>query len=367
MSFITRTLRRVAVMAPLTLLATVLAGCSGEYPQTTFQPVTEFGARINEVYSGIFMWTMLILTIVLVVLAYVLIRFRDRPGAEPRMTYGNNLAEIGWTLGPAIIVVLILVPTVRTIFYTYEPAPEDALVVEAVGHQWWWEFRYPELGVTTANELILPVDRPVEIRLSSADVIHNWWVPRLGGKRYNHPVAAMASGRPEATNYRRLSFTIEEPGEYLGQCAEFCGESHALMRMLVNAVEPREFDAWVDRMRSAASFTVPEGVPAPGVQPAAQTAQTSLEARGYQVFLQSGCAACHSIAGTPFMGRLGPDLTTIGDRWSIGAGTLDNTPENMARWIRNSPGIKPGSKMLTFPNISEEDMTALVAYLSSLK
>lgn len=366
MSFITRTLRRVAVIAPLTLLATVLAGCSGEYPQTTFQPVTELGARINDVYFSIFGWTMLILGIVLVVLAYVLIRYRERPGAEPRKIYGNNLAEIGWTLGPAIIVVLILVPTVRTIFYTYEPAPEGALIVEAVGHQWWWEFRYPELGVTTANEVILPVDRPVEIRLSSADVIHNWWVPRLGGKRYNHPVAAMATGKPEPNNYKRINFTIEEPGEYLGQCAEFCGESHALMRMLVNAVEEHEFDAWIERMR-AAEFTVPEGVPAPGVQPAAQEAPTSLEARGYQVFLQSGCAACHSIAGTPFMGRLGPDLTSIGERWMIGAGTLPNTPEAMANWIRNSAAYKPGSKMLSFPNISEEDMTALVAYLYSLK
>ncbi|HEX7051121.1 MAG TPA: cytochrome c oxidase subunit II [Longimicrobiales bacterium] len=369
MSSLRPTIRRVRAILPIACFAVFWMGCTGEYPQTTFRPVTDFGAQINDLFTGIFWWTMLVLAIVYVVLIYVLVRYRDRPGAEARKTYGNNLAEIGWTLGPAVIVVLILVPTVRTIFRSYERAPEGALVVEAVGHQWWWEFRYPDLGVVTANELHLPVGRPVEVRLRSVDVLHNWWVPRLGGKRYNYPVPARAEGTPEPNLYHLLSFTVEEPGEYSGQCAEYCGMSHALMRMRVVASPPEEFDAWLDAMR-ASRGAIPEGAAQPaaaGVAPAQAAAPQSLEAQGYQVFLRAGCIACHTIEGTPAAGVLGPNLTRIGARWAIGAGLLPNTPENLKKWIRNSPALKPGSKMPPFPQLSEEDLTALVAYLGSLE
>mgnify|MGYP001240364028 CR=1 FL=1 len=352
MSFLSRTLPRTLAVASIAMLAALWAGCAGDYPQSTFSPVTELGVRINELFASLFWWTMLVLVIVFVLLVYILIRFRSRPGVEPKKFYGNNLAEIGWTLGPAMIVVILLVPTVRTIFYTYEEPPEDALVVEAVGHQWWWEFRYPQLGIITANEMHLPVGRPVDIRLSSADVIHNWWVPRLGGKRYNYPVAARPQGAPEPKNYERISFTVNEPGQYSGQCAEFCGESHALMRMMVVAESPEEFDAWVQGMKAPAN-----AVPAAG----------TLEEQGYNAFLRVGCTACHAVAGTPAMGRLGPDLTGIGSRWKIGAGLLPNTAEHLAKWIRNSAEVKPGSKMLAFPNITDEDMTAIIAYLQSLR
>src|SRR5690606_28637931 len=141
----------------LAVIAVLWAGCAENYPQSIFAPVTDLGVRVNDLFTSIFWWTMLVLVIVESVLVYILIRYRDRPGAEPRKVYGNNLAEILWTLGPAIIVVFILVPTIQTIFYTYEaPSDEPTLVVEAVGHQWWWEFRYPDLGVVTANELHLP-------------------------------------------------------------------------------------------------------------------------------------------------------------------------------------------------------------------
>src|SRR5690554_3829849 len=210
MSFIRRTLRRSLAIAPIALLALAWAGCAGEYPQTTFRPVTEQAAAINDLFSTIFWWTMLVLVVVLVVLIYVLIRYRERPGAVPSKTYGNNLAEILWTLGPAVIVVFILVPTVQTIFASYEPGGEDALIIEAVGHQWWWEFRYPQLGVTTANQMHVPVDRPIEVRLSSNDVVHNWWVPRLHGKRYNQPVSARPADGPDRNNFQILTFTVQE-------------------------------------------------------------------------------------------------------------------------------------------------------------
>lgn len=352
MSFRQPLLRRLAVL-PIALLAAFATACADEYPQTTFSPVTELGAAIDDVFMTAFWWTMVILGVVVVVLAYVLVRYRSRPGVEARKIYGNNLAEILWTAGPAVIVVLILVPTVRTIFFTYSEPPEDAMVVEAVGHQWWWEFRYPELGIRTANQLHLPVGRPVEIQLSSADVIHNFWIPRIAGKRYNYPVVALPEGAPQPKNHNRLVFTIDEAGEYMGQCAEFCGTSHALMQMLVVAQPEAEFDAWVAGMKEPAS-----AVPEPG----------TIEARGQEVFITGGCMACHSITGTTAtFGRIGPDLTGFGSRWKLGAGAAENTPEQLARWIQHSESLKPGSKMTPFPQIAGEDLEALVAYLQSLK
>lgn len=352
MSFRQPLLRRLAVL-PVALLAVLAAACAEEYPQTTFRPVTDLGAAIDNVFRISFWWTMVILAVVVVVLAYVTVRFRSRPGQEAKKIYGNNLAEILWTAGPAVIVVLILVPTVRTIFFTYSEAPEDAMVVEAIGHQWWWEFRYPELDITTANQLHLPVGRPVEIHLSSADVIHNFWIPRIAGKRYNYPVVALPEGAPQPKNYNRLVFTIEEPGEYMGQCAEFCGVSHALMQMLVVAQPEDEFAEWAARMKEPAN-----AIPEP----------ETIEARGHQVFMTGGCIACHSIAGTTAnFSRVGPDLTGIGSRWKIGAGAAANTPEDLARWIQDSGSMKPGSLMTPFPQIAGEDLEALVAYLQSLK
>lgn len=352
MSFRQPLLRRLAVL-PIALLAALATACAEEYPQTTFRPVTELGAAIDNVFMISFWWTMVIMAIVAVVLVYVLFRFRSRPGVAPRKIYGNNLAEIMWTAGPAVIVVLILVPTVQTIFFTYREAPEDALVVEAIGHQWWWEFRYPELGITTANQLHLPVDRAVDVHLTSADVIHNFWVPRISGKRYNYPVPVLPEGAPQPKNHNRLVFTIEEEGEYMGQCAEFCGTSHALMQMRVIAQSAEDFDAWAAGMKAPAN-----AIPEPG----------TIEERGYNTFMRGGCMACHSISGTTAtVGKIGPNLTAIGARWKIGAGAAENSPEQLAQWIQHSESLKPGSKMMAFPQIAGEDLEALVAYLQSLK
>jgi len=366
--------RKLIPALALAFVAAFATGCAAEnYPQSIFDPVTDLAVRVNDLFAGVFWWTMLVLAVVWIGLVFILIRYRDRPGAQPRKIYGSNIAEILWTLGPALIVISILVPTVRTIFYTYE-RPENPLLVEAVGHQWWWEFRYPELGITTANQLYLPAGKPIEVRLSSSDVVHNWWVPAFGGKRYNHPVTPVVDGAPTKKDYNVLYFTVDRPGEYPGQCAEFCGTSHALMRMLVVVQEPDEFEEWVERQRAPqvglpAEFRTAEGEAPVGMAEvlARPAEELSLEAQGYQVFVRAGCAACHTIDGTSAVGVLGPNLTNVGARWTIGAGVMSNTRENMLSWVRNAPEHKPDVKMTPFTHLSDSELDALAAYLVSLK
>jgi cytochrome c oxidase subunit II len=247
--------RRFATMLVPLLTTLALAACEagGGYPQTTFRPVSEFGDKLNEVFYITFNWTMGILVLVLGLIIYATFRFRERPDApHPEQIHGNTLMEIGWTIAPAIIVVLIGIPTVRAIFETQRRPPDDALVVEVIGHQFWWEFRYPELDIVTANQMWIPTGRDVSLQMHSADVIHSFWIPRIGGKRDVIPLPRRRAGEPAAhKNY--LLFNVREPGHYLGQCAEFCGESHAIMRMTVMAVEPPEFDAWAARMRGTSA------------------------------------------------------------------------------------------------------------------
>jgi cytochrome c oxidase subunit 2 len=352
-----RALRCAAVVA--LALGLLGAACGREYPASTLDTVTpDFGHVIEGLYSLVFWWTVVILAVVYGVLAYVLWRFRERPGGPPpRKTRGHLLLEVGWTLAPAIIVVLIAIPTIQAVFRTQEPAPEDALVVEVIGHQWWWEFRYAESGVVTANELHLPVGRTVQLRLSSADVIHSFWVPRVGGKRDVNPRVRKPEGEPPNVTY--LKFTIAQPGEYHGQCAEFCGTSHALMQTRVVAESPQEFEAWLRRMQTPA-------------EPDSGT----LAAQGRQIFLQSACIACHRVAGTPAQGALGPDLTRVGARWKIGAGVVENTPESLAAWIRDPQALKPAALMpgtqtagggMPPTGLADEQVAAVAAYLASLR
>ncbi len=393
----TERVRQLTALLPILAVA-LLAACSGDYPQTTFRPVTEFGAAINDLFTGVFWLTMLVLVAVWTVLIYVVLRYRRRPNqAPPRQTYGSVTAEILWTLGPAVIVAFMAVPTIRTIFFTYrEPSP-DALVVDAIGHQWWWEFRYPEQGIVTANQFVLPVGREVHIRLSSADVLHNFWIPRIGGKRYNYPVPVQSNVPPSKVN--ALTFTISEPGEYSGQCAEFCGIAHAIMRKRLLAVSPEEFDAWVESMREPAQQVAaapaaeqaaqageageeeaaasPQAAAAPAPESAAAAVPGSLEAQGREIFLRSTCIACHAIAGTPARGAVGPNLTGYGSRWAVGAGARPNTLENVIAWIKDPQDLKPGVLMpgtqTAAPNgfpatgLSDEEVRAVAAYLLSLK
>lgn len=389
----------------LSLLPVIGATACGadQYPQTVFEPVTDLAREINGLQSTIFWWTMLVLAVVIAALLIILFRFRARPGApEPKRIHGNNTLEMLWTLGPAVIVALILVPTVRTIFDTYSPGPEGALEVQAIGHQWWWEFRYPDLGIITANQLHLPVGQPVEVTLASADVLHNFWIPRLAGKRYTYPTPQGAQNRAHE-NFRTLVFTVEEPGVYTGQCAEFCGEAHALMRMNVVADTPVEFEAWVESMRAPGTATPATATPDTGVivgadragvepaedappadqgaaqAPADQTpvdqAPDPLVIQGRELFRTRVCAACHTVEGVT-AGRLGPSLTNFGERWAIAAGVLDNTQENLELWLKSPQQVKPGAKMpgqrtegggMPAHGLTDEEVRAIAAYLLSLK
>jgi cytochrome c oxidase subunit 2 len=336
----------------------LLAACASEHPQTMVEPVTEFGRLQTALWATVTWWTVGIMVVVFGALVFILFRYRDREGRpDPKPIYGSTKLEIAWTLIPALIILFIAVPTIRAIFATQVEAPGDALVVEAIGHQWWWEFRYPDHDVITANEFYVPVGRPIALRLRSADVIHSFWIPRLGGKKDVNPVPRTPEG-VDPLHLNQIVVEIDSAGEYLGQCAEFCGTSHAIMRMMALGVEPAEFDAWVRDMNSP-------------VEPAGE-----LAARGRELFLGNVCVACHAIEGTRAAGRLGPDLTHFGERWSIGAGLMDNTPENLTEWIMNAPALKKGILMpgayegaggMQPTELTREEARAIAAYLIDLR
>ena len=331
--------KRTLVGVAVTMLLVMLTACSGEYPQSTLHPTADFGSEIDRLFLTIVWWALGVFVVVETALIVAIIRFRDRPGAAtPKPVHGSTLLEISWTLAPAIVLIFIAVPTIRTIFRTDGAPPENAMQVEVIGHQWWWEFRYPELGIVTANEMRVPVGEPVTLVMTSEDVIHSFWAPKLGGKRDVMP------GRTT-----RISFVPDSLGTFLGQCAEFCGESHANMRLRVIVEDSAGFAAWVAQERTA---------------PSVEETLSGDVAAGLGVFRTKGCVACHTIEGVA-AGVLGPNLSHVGNRTTIAAGILSNTAEGLARWIRDPVGEKPGSLMPQMP-MTEEQLSALVAYLQSL-
>jgi cytochrome c oxidase subunit 2 len=369
-----------------------LAACDrgGEtYPQTTFRPVSEFGEKLNAVFYNTFWWTIAIMILVIVLVVYAAFRFREQPAAPPpRQIHGNTKLELTWTLVPALIVVIISVPTIRTIFETQRRPPDDALVVEVIGHQWWWEFRYPQYQLTTANLMYIPTGRTISLVMQSADVIHSFWIPKIGGKRDVNPLPRRREGgAPAHPNY--ITFVADRAGHYLGQCAEFCGEAHALMRMSSMAVTPTEFDAWVQRMRGGQGGAQPQPaqpaqavigqMPAPtgaGNPYRAVMSDSLLQAEGRRIFLGGACVACHAIAGTTARGTIGPNLTLFGSRPLLGAGTLANTRDHLTRWIKDPAAVKPGALMpgtlrgtagVGPTGLTDAEVRAVAAYLLSLK
>ncbi len=343
-----RSYRRAKQLAVLVSAALLLglAGCQGPFPQSTFSATTELGEDLSGLFWMIFWWGVAVFAVVQVGLIYVMIRFRARPDQpDPAPIHGHTALEIAWTLAPAMIIVFIAVPTIQVIWKDAGADTENALQVQVIGHQWWWEYRYPEYGIVTANDLHLPQGRAVELQLSSADVIHSFWLPRLAGKR------DMILGR---TN--RLVFTPDSVGEFWGQCAEYCGTSHANMRFRAFVHTAADFDSWVAEQTSA---------------PAAAETLNDLQQQGLAVFravrtpASNSCIACHAIQGIS-AGVLGPNLNHIGSRSTVAGGTLENTAENLAAWLRDPAAVKPGSLM---PNtgLTENEITALVAYLHSLR
>ena len=329
----------LALVGSLALL--ILVGCAGgSSPQSTLSASGPIADSLRRLYWLVIGITGAIFVLVEGLLIYAAVRFRRRPGqGRPVPVHGNTKLEIAWTIAPAIVLLAIAVPTFVTMARLSRPATAaDTVKITVVGHQWWWEFRYPELDVVTANEMYMPVGRPVEIRLQTADVIHSFWVPRLGGK---------LDLIPNRINVIP-NFQADEPGVYYGQCAEFCGEGHALMKLKVVAQPEEEFEAWVQGMRS---------VPSP---------MTGLAQEGGEIFIQRGCSACHSIRGAGAVGAFGPNLTQFGARTTLAAGTLENTRDNLYRWLEDPQGVKPGAQM---PNLrlNDHDIIRLVSYLRNLK
>jgi cytochrome c oxidase subunit 2 len=284
-----------------------------------------------------------IFIVVTYLLVHVIIRFRASRVAddrEPPQVYGSNAIEAAWTVIPLLIVVVLFLATARTIFEVERaPLPADALRVTVVGHQWWWEFRYPDLGVVTANELHLPVSeagrrRPALLRLESVDVIHSFWIPQLNGKTDvipNHPNGMWV-----------------EPlrvGTFYGQCAEYCGTQHANMQIRVVVHSKGDFDAWVSAQR----------------QPPPDSARA-----GRAVFLATACVNCHTVQGTSAQGTFGPNLTHLMARTTLGAGVAPNTRDNLRRWISDPAHFKPGALMPAM-NLSDTQIDAVVTYLMTLK
>ncbi len=368
----------------LPVLAVLAAACSPEhYPQTALRPISDYARIGDNIQTQTFYWAFGVFVLVEGALLYAIFRFRGKPGdPEPRQVHGNTTIEIVWTVIPALILAFIAVPTVKGIFETSAIPAGDALKVEVVGHQWWWEFRYPDLGITTANEVHIPVGQTVSFRMSTADVVHSFWPPRFAGKRDVFP-----------NRQTRMWFKAEQAGDYPGQCAEFCGIQHGRMAFRVQAQTAEEFQSWVAHMQTlgakpAAAAATPgdsvrtasAGAAVPAVQ-AKDTARAAAKdstaaaaaapaaphdpayAAGEKLFQAKGCVGCHSLnAVNAPKGMIGPNLANVGGRSYIGAGSFKNTDENLARWIQNPQLMKKGVLM---PNlgVTADEAKSLAAYL----
>jgi cytochrome c oxidase subunit II len=392
-------LRRIASFGMVAMLALTLAACEQAHPNTTFTPHSDYGRAIDFLWDRLMLLGTIVFVLVEGGILYIVFRYRKREGDErPPQTHGNVVVEIIWTLIPAFILLFIAVPTVRTIFKTQAKAVAGALQIEVIGHQWWWEFRYPEYGIITANEIYIPTGRTVNFKLTSNDVIHSFWAPQLGGKR---------DAVTNRTNYIWLTpDSTLQPAEWNGFCAEYCGTSHAKMRFRVFTVKPDQFASWVANQQKPAEFGAVTPVSAPGSaaytfpvnQPEFDYAKphspvppgmtftrglTGNAHRGQQVFSSNACIGCHAIAGNPSaVGNIGPNLTHFGSRATIGAGSYPNTPAYLALWIKNARAMKPGILMptlgkdqfdpvvkqrVTAGGLDDQQIADIVAYLWALK
>lgn len=284
-----------------------------------------------------------IFLIVSVLLFYIVVRFRKRPGderSEPPQIYGSNQIELAWTVFPVLIVIVLILVTTRTISDVQDAGqPPESLKVTVIGHQWWWEIRYPELGIVTADELHLPVARRTVLKLQSADVAHSYWIPQLNGK---------TDLIPNRDNY--MWFDPRETGVYLGNCAEYCGTEHAQMHIRAVVQAPQEFDRWVAEQ---------QGTVAPAPEDAKVTA-------GRKVFFSTACVNCHTIRGTSAAGKFGPDLTHLMSRETLASGAIENTPEMLREWLNDPQKLKEGALMPAL-QLSPVELEQLVAFLQTLK
>lgn len=302
----------------------------------SFDPVSPQGLSITNLFWFELIVSGLLLALVIGVLVTALVRFRARPGdaTDPPQVHGNRRLEVVWTASPVVLLAIVFVLVIASM-RTVDAEPPGAQPLFVIGHQWWWEYIYADRQVTTANELHVPTATPLQVNLESIDVIHSFHVPQFGW---------MQDLVPGKANH--MSIVVDRPGVYDGYCNQYCGLQHAWMRVRVVAEPADQFNAWMQRQRQPVT---PSGAP------------------GEQVFLQNTCVACHAIRGLPANGNVGPDLTHMGSRATLGAGVVENTPDNLRRWIGNPQAIKPGVLMPPYRNLGESDLSALVEYLESLK
>jgi len=314
-------------------------------PTNIFAPVSTPAQSIFDLSLFVLTVTASIFLVVFSLLAYAVVKFRRRSSddrREPAQVYGSTQVELAWTVIPVLIVVVLFLATARVIASIQNvEQPATALNVTVIGHQYWWEYRYPSQKVVTANELHIPVSDPAHpiptvLTLLSADTDHSFWVPRLGGKTDlipNHP--------------NSMWMDPHETGLYLGQCAQYCGTQHAKMLLRVYVDSREDFNRWIQEQQ----------------QPAHSAEQVS---EGQRIFEQTACVSCHTVAGTPANGTNGPDLTHLMSRQTIAAGAASNTLENLMAWISNPAVIKPGCKMPSM-GLSAPQAAAVAAYLETLR
>jgi cytochrome c oxidase subunit II len=321
------------------------ADSSSTGPTSIFSPQSTPAKSIFNLSIFVLAITGIIFVVVFTLLVYSILKFRARStkeNSEPAQVYGSTQIELAWTIIPILIVVVLFMATARVLHAVQDaPMPANAVEVTVIGHQFWWEYQYPQLGVVTANELHIPVSDPARptptfLQLLSADTDHSFWAPELAGKTDlipNHP--------------NRMWMDPEHIGIFGGQCAQYCGTQHAKMLLRVSVDTPEDFAVWVHEQR----------------QPAIADERV---AAGKRVFETTACINCHSINGTVANGRFGPDLTHLMSRTTIAAGAALNTPDNLRLWLQNPDAIKPGSLMPAM-KLSDSDLDALVGYLATLR
>jgi cytochrome c oxidase subunit 2 len=310
-----------------------------------FAPQSTPANAIVDVSMVVLSITAVIFIVVASLLVYAIVKFRATPAnadREPAQVYGSTQIELAWTVVPVLIVVVLFAATARVIHAIQDaPQPANAVEVTVIGHQFWWEYRYPALGIVTANELHIPVSdplrpRPTFLTLLSADTDHSFWIPQLAGKTDLIP-----------NRVNRLWMDPLRPGIFLGQCAQYCGTQHAKMLQRVSVDTLDEFDAWARAQQEPA-------------------AQDDSAISGRHLFETTACINCHAIRGTVADGRFGPDLTHLMSRATIASGAAQNTPENLRLWLKDPDAIKPGSLMPAM-RMTDAELDALVRYMQSLR
>jgi cytochrome c oxidase subunit 2 len=324
----------------------MLGACDTKTPNT-LDPKGPVALAQSNLFWAIFGIATFIFVAVTGVLLYSIVKFRDRPGApEARQFDGNSRLELAWTIAPSVVLFAVLILTIYTLFNLAPPVSASSLHVRAIGHQWWWEFQYEDSSpvVVTGDELHVPVGTVVHVDLASDNVIHSFWIPQLSGKTDVIP------GHDNS-----LVFKADVAGNYRGECGEYCGTQHANMNFVVVADPPDVYNTWLQSQQALA--VVPS---------------TDQQQSGQSLFMHSGCAGCHSIDGLnaqPGKGgpTIGPNLTHFGSRQLIAGGVLSNTTDNLTKWLSDPQGIKPGNDMVIPVQLSQSQISDLVAYLQSLQ